>query len=613
MQASMVHRGPDGEGLWVAGDGMVGLAHRRLSIIDLSEKASQPMQNETGDILITYNGEIYNHLEIRAELMQRGHQFFTDGSDTETIIKAYEQWGVDSVQRFRGMFAFGLWDDRRQSLFLARDPFGIKPLYHGWFNDHFYFASEIKAILEDPIVPREVNEKGLYDFLSFMCVPAPETLFKGIEKLPAGHAMLLDREGTRKVWQYWEVFDDVRDLEGYSEEAIACQLLSELEESVKYHGLADVPVGVFLSGGIDSSCNAVLFDRNTDGQIKTFTTGFSQSDSYDNEFQFARQVANQIRSDHHEVTISPEMFLSFLPDLIKHQDEPIADPVCVPVYFVSKLASDNNIKVCQVGEGSDELFWGYPIWKKHLYLDRYKNNPLVSGGLTLLNFFLNSRKSAGKVWVREYIRRAANREPSFWTGAECYPESLKSRIISQDFKKRLGGYSSYTVVANLRERFLSHRAADEHLAWMTYSNLKLRLPELLLMRVDKMSMAVSLETRVPFLDKKFVSYAMSIPENLKTKNGELKHVLKRAVKNIIPHELIHRKKQGFGAPVTDFYRHGLGKVAREMITEFVATTDYFDPQNVNNFIMHSGSAGFWYFLNLACWHKAYIRQETLQI
>lgn len=611
MRDRMVHRGPDGSGAWVSPSRAVGLAHRRLSIIDLSEAAAQPMQSADGTLCIVYNGEVYNHLELRRELEQAGAKFRTDHSDTETILHAYRHWGPDCVKRLRGMFAFAIWDERKKSLFMARDPFGIKPLYYSKTDAGIHFASEIKAILADSSIPRQVDETAMYDYLTFMCVPAPRTLFAGIHKLPAGHTLTLTSAGAMKVERYWDIFDDVEDLSAYSQKDYEERLLAELKNSVKVHGLADVPVGVFLSGGIDSSCNAILFNEVGGGQIKTFTVGYSQSDSYQNEFQFAQRVAKDIGSDHHEYVISPSDFINFIPELIHHQDEPIADPVCVPVYFVSKLAADNGIKVCQVGEGSDELFMGYSIWKDHYRLTSYAHNPLGRLGLTMLRAGLSTVKY-NKMLHYEYVDRALKVGYSMLGSADVLPEFAKRALITPAYAKRLGGYSSYSVLDDIRRDFLKKAPESDYLKWMTYINMKLRLPELLLMRVDKMSMSVSLETRVPFLDKKFVSYVMSIPEKVLVKNLELKGLLKKSIHGILADDLIYRKKQGFGAPVRDFRKYGLGSLANEIIREFTQKTDYFIPGKMEEMVLNRSSATFWYLFNLACWHKTYILGEDLE-
>src|SRR6185503_19231236 len=379
MRDTMTHRGPDGAGSWISDDGNVGLAHRRLSIIDLSTSASQPMANGDRTVWVTFNGEIYNHVELRNELKRLGRtEWQTDHSDTEVILQAYEAWGIDCIKRFRGMFAFGLWDSRDGKLWLVRDRLEKKPLYWAEFNGRFYFASEIKAIIADPSVPRAIDEEAVFHYLTFMTTPAPMTMFQGIKKLGAGQRMCVTRQGHHEVEQWWDVFDNVKKDHQRSDDQWAKVVRDSLAEAVRYRGVADVPVGVFLSGGIDSSTNAALFsmESGTKG-VKTFTIGYKNAATYSNEHEYARQVAKLYKTQHHEINISAKDVIDFLPRLVHHQDEPIADPVCIPVYYVSELARKNGVVVAQLGEGSDELFWGYPFWRVALRLQKLNNVPFL--------------------------------------------------------------------------------------------------------------------------------------------------------------------------------------------------------------------------------------------
>jgi asparagine synthase (glutamine-hydrolysing) len=372
MRDSIAHRGPDGAGTWVSPDGRVGFGHRRLAIVDLSDAASQPMAVEDGTVLVTYNGEIYNHAEIRRELEATGrHRFRTDHSDTEVLLRAYLEWGVECLSRFRGMFAFALWDARSRKLWLVRDRIGIKPLYYSIHHDRLVFGSEIKALLADPEQPRAVDEDSLFHYLSFLTTPGPETLFAGIRKLAAGTWLLADGDGRIEERRYWDALDVPLRTDGASDDAIAAGLLDELRTAVRLHKVGDVPVGVFLSGGIDSSTNATLFAEDATSTVKTFSIGYdSDYGTYRNELGYARDVADRLGAEHHELRLTQKDLVDFLPRMVALQDEPIADPVCVPVYYVSKLARDAGVIVAQVGEGADELFWGYPNWRRALRLQR---------------------------------------------------------------------------------------------------------------------------------------------------------------------------------------------------------------------------------------------------
>lgn len=610
MRDVMSHRGPDGAGLWISPDHKVGLGHRRLSIIDLSEAANQPMTNEDGRLWIVFNGEIYNHAAIRTELEHiGGHQWTTDHSDTEVILHAFEEWGIECIHRFRGMFAFALWDANRRELWLVRDRIGIKPLYYSIHNGRITFGSEIKALLEDPDQPRTVNEEAFYHYLSFLTTPAPQTLFAGIEKLPGGTWLRVSADGRIDEHRYWDVLDNTVSFEGASEEEIATCLLEELRTAVHLRKVSDVPVGIFLSGGIDSSTNAALFSEGETGQIKTFTIGYQgEYDSYPNETRFARLMADRVGAEHHELLLTVDDLIDFLPQMIHLQDEPIADPVCVPVYYVSKLARDNGVIVCQVGEGSDELFWGYPGWKQLLRLQELDSLPVPN---SLKRLGLKAIELLGKSssFYYEFLRRGGSDQPVFWGGAEAFPEVTKRRLLSPRLREQFRGLTSWEALHPIWQRFQSRAKDPSALQWMSYVDLNYRLPELLLMRVDKMSMGVSLEARVPFLDHKFVELAMSIPQSLKTKNGELKYLLKKTVRGLIPDEIIDRPKQGFGVPVHEWFFGRLGDWMRRELDEFCHETDFLDKKAVMGLFEQQQAAQIWYLMNFALWWKEYVQQR----
>jgi asparagine synthase (glutamine-hydrolysing) len=613
MRDSMPHRGPDGADAWISPDRRVGLGHRRLSIIDLSPQASQPMCNEDGTLRVIFNGEIYNHAEIRAELESRGgHVWKTDHSDTEVILHAFEEWGIDSVRRFRGMFAIALWDGRNRELWLIRDRIGIKPLYYAVRNGRVSFGSEIKAILQDPAQPREVNEEALYHYLSFLITPAPQTLFEGILKLPPGTYLRFGEDGTSFQSRYWDVWDHTEPLVSASEDEIGEQLLAELRTAVKLRKISDVPVGVFLSGGIDSSTNVALFSEGEGGlPVKTFSIGYDADyKSYHNELHYARRMAEFSGADYHEKILTQKDLLEFLPQMVRLQDEPIADPVCFPVYFVSKLARDNGVIVCQVGEGADELFCGYPSWKFRILLQRLNDSPapqaLKQFGLGCFRMLGNSEG-----YAYEGLRRGLLQQPIFWGGAEGLTEERKKNLLSPRLRRQFAGLTSWEALKPIRQRFEEKAWEKSPLNWMSYLDLNFRLPELLLMRVDKMSMGVSLEARVPFLDHKFVELAMSIPQAVKIKNGKLKYILKKSIQGLIPDELIHRKKQGFGFPVHDWFMAELGAYARRTLSEVCAETELFNPRSVTALLAdRAQTRNAWLVLNFALWWKESIARST---
>ena len=608
MRDTMAHRGPDGFGTWVAADGRVGLGHRRLSIIDLSDAAAQPMSNEDDTLWISFNGEIYNHAEIRNELERvGGHRWKTDHSDTEVILHAFEQWGIDCLEKFRGMYAIGLWDGRKRELWLIRDRLGIKPLYYSIHHGRITFASEIKALLTDPDQKRAVDEEALYHYLSFLTTPAPQTLFDGIRKLSCATWLRVKEDGRIQEHRYWDVWDHTISLTGLPEEEIARKLLAELRTAVSLRKVSDVPVGVFLSGGIDSSTNAALFSEGEGRPVRTFTIGYAgEYESYRNEVHYARRMAREVGAEYHERLLTMDDLIAFLPEMVRLQDEPIADPVCVPVYYVSKLARDNGVIVCQVGEGADELFWGYPDWRTALTLQKWDDLPvprvLKRAGLTALRFF-----GKEETVYYEWLRRGAEGIPVFWGGAEAFTEAQKRRLLSPRLRERFKELTSWQVLRPIRQRYEDKAWERSPLQWMSYLDLNLRLPELLLMRVDKMSMGVSLEGRVPFLDHKFVELAMSIPEAVKTRHGVAKYILKKAVRGIIPDELIDRRKQGFGVPVHEWFFGRLGDRARKELDVFLNATDYLDRTFVMSLVARNSGPSVWYLLNFALWWKEYIR------
>lgn len=609
MRDTMIHRGPDGGDTWVSKDKKVGFGHRRLSIIDLSTAATQPMSNEDGSVWITFNGEIYNHAEIRKELEALNkYKWKTHHSDTEVIVHAFEEWGIDCIQKFRGMFAIGIWDDRKKELYLIRDRIGIKPLYYSIHDGRLTFASEIKALLKDPDQKRAVNEDAFFHYLSFLTTPAPNTLFEGIKKLPGATYLKVTLDGTIEEKRYWDVWENTDPMTDWSEEKISKKILDDLRTAVQYRKVSDVPVGIFLSGGIDSSTNVALFSEGeTSKKVKTFSIGYDQDyGSYKNELHYAKMVADQFGAQYFERKLTIDDLMGFLPEMIHLQDEPIADPVCVPVYFVSKLARDNGVVVCQVGEGSDELFWGYPTWKLKLQLQNANDWPVPKSfkklglwGLRLLG--------KDKGWPYDALSKVVQDKPVFWGGAESFTGRQKMDLMSDRLKKKFEGRTSFESIKPIWDRFQKSAWDKSHLNWMTYIDLNLRLPELLLMRVDKMSMGVSLEGRVPFLDHKFVETAMSIPSEIKTKNGTLKHILKKAVRGVIPDEIIDRKKQGFGVPVYEWLFDKLGEDIKKELRDFTARTDFFDSKTIEEYLKTPGSQ-LWYLYNFALWHKTYIEQ-----
>jgi asparagine synthase (glutamine-hydrolysing) len=606
MREAMPHRGPDGAETWVSDDARVGLGFRRLAIIDLSPAAMQPMPNEDGSIRLVFNGEIYNHAEIRAELEALGgHRWRTDHADGEVIVHAFEEWGIDCLRRFRGMFALALWDGRSGELWLARDRIGIKPLYWAVHRGRLVFASEIKALLTDPQLERAVDEESLYHYLSFLTAPAPRTLFRGVSKLPGGSWLRAGLDGDIRVERWWDAWDEVQPLEGRTDAELAALLLDELRTSVRYRKVSDVPVGVFLSGGIDSSTNAMLFSEGEERPVQTFSIGYDADyASYPNELEWAKLAADAAGAAYHERILSLDDALAFLPEMVRLQDEPIADPVCVPLYYVSELARAEGVVVAHAGEGADELFHGYPRWKAMLGLERANALPVPRLAKRLGLAALGAAR-VGASWHAEYLRRGTEGLPVFWGGAEAFTEASKAQLLSSRLRADLDGLSSWDALLPIRERFDAAAWEPSALNWMTYLDLNLRLPELLLMRVDKMSMGVGLEARVPFLDHRVVGLALSMPTAAKTRGGELKHVLKLAVRGVLPDVLVDRPKQGFRMPVDEWFGERLGDHTRRELDAFCRETDLLDRTAVAERLERPGRDA-WYLLNLALWWREWM-------
>jgi asparagine synthase (glutamine-hydrolysing) len=629
MRDTMTHRGPDDAGVYVTKDRRVGLGNRRLAIVDLSPAGRNPMSNEDERVWITFNGEIYNHESLRSGLEAKGHRY-RSRTDTETIVHLYEERGLDFVQELEGDFAIGLWDQSARRLVLARDRIGVKPLYYTVAAGRLIFASEIKAILEHPSITRDIDEQALYHYLSFLATPAPQTLFAGIQKLPAGCMLTCDESGDVKITRYWDAIAtrSDNDASGMDERDVAEEVRRLLTESIGKRMMSDVPFGVFLSGGIDSTANVALMARLMDRPVRTFTVGFKDDPEY-NEIDEARDVAREYGTDHHEILISQQDLIDFLPALVFHQDEPIADPVCVPIYYVSKLARETGTSVIQVGEGSDELFCGYDQYTNYLKLHDYGwryleklprpvRRALAATGQSLLRVGGDQLPSNWRKLAPDLLRRLGDGEEAFWSGALFFDETHKHQLFRPEARRRLmngsgSDFSSYSVVRADLDRLFAARPEADLLERMTYQELKLRLAELLLMRVDKMTMATSVEARVPFLDHKLVEFAMTIPQQMKYQNGETKHILKRALKGVVPDRVLERKKKGFGAPVSEWMLDRMGGFVEEaLLNSPLRRRELFDYSFIKKLLDEHRSGrvdyGFflWSLLNLSLWYERWI-------
>jgi asparagine synthase (glutamine-hydrolysing) len=616
MNYSLKHRGPDDEGIYI--DKNLGFGHRRLSIVDLSG-GHQPMCNEDGSIWITFNGEIYNHNSLSRTLKELGHKYETR-CDTETILHLYEEKGLDCLEEMEGMFAFAIWDKRIRRLFLARDRLGIKPLYYTFQGGVFIFASEIKAILQHPKVNIDLDETALYHYLTFAATPSPNTLFKNICKLPNGHYLTMDEQGNCKIVTYWDpLANSHTNGKSYGVEYYAGKIRELLEESIEAKMMSDVPVGAFLSGGIDSTTNVAIMSRLTGRQLETFSVGFKTEAKY-NEFEFARQCAREFETNHHEILIDENDLVKYVPEMVYTQDEPIADPVCVPLYYLSKLARENSVIVLHVGEGSDELFCGYPFWIILLKLCRLNERYFNLLPSWLRRAVYQRVKPFFKVFNRrtesELLRRASYDQRVFWGGSFVFSEEEKMGLLTSQYKNRNRELDSYSVVERSYQRFKRLRPEGDLLGEMIYFDLNFRLPELLLMRVDKITMSQSIEARVPFLDHRLVEFGMEIPTNVKIANDIPKFILKKAVEGIIPRNIINRKKQGFDAPVREWFSGKLSSyVSEKLLNSPIKKREIFNLPYIEDMLQthvnRKANHGYrlWNLVNLFSWYEHWIENN----
>lgn len=607
MRGAMPRQGPDDGADWIAPDGMIGMAHNGPPGIGLSAGVGQPVRSEDGSICLACNGEIYNHADIRQELIALGgHRWKTDRGDREVILRAFEQWGIECLHRFRGAFAMALWDGRSRELWLVRDRIGIKPLYYSLHHGRLNFASEIKALLEDPGQPRALNETAFFHYLSFQASPAPETFFEGIRKLPPGTWLRIREDGQIIERRYWDVWDHAKPLTGTPVEEIRRRLLEHLRDAVRAQKEGDAPVGVMLSGGVDSGANAALFSEGEERAMRAFTIGFhGENSSYSDETGYARCMAEQAGARYHERFLSVEDLIDFVPALTRLQDEPIADPMCALLYYAGKLARDNGVAVCQIGEGADELFCSYPSWKRALRLQRLDAWP-VPRALKGLGISALRLLGKGNADYTEWLRRGAEGLPVFWGGEDKFGQAEKMRLLGPRLNSKFAGLTSWEVLRPIHERFLAKAWDTAPINWMSYLDLNLRVPELLLMRVDKMGLGAGLEARLPFLDHKFVEFAMGIPAGLKASGGELKSLLKSSLRGLVPDGILDRKMPKTGRPMDEWALRRLGNTMREELGAFCKRTGLIDFRAVEGYAARSQGYHLWYLYNFALWHRRYI-------
>lgn len=611
MNRRILHRGPDDEGFFIEEN--VGLAMRRLSIIDV-KAGHQPLSNENRDIWIVYNGEIYNHAELREDLEKKGHQYRTR-SDTETIVHLYEEYGRDCVKHLRGMFAFVIWDRRRRVLFAARDRLGIKPFYYRWDGKAFLFASEIKSILAYPDVSAEFNRSTLAEYLAFGYIAGAETMYSGIRKLMPGHTLELTERGQPKIERYWDLTTQEDEIPRGRDYYVQ-HYRELLEGAVKSHLMSDVPLGMFLSGGLDSSAVAALATRIRGDQIKTFAVGYGE-ESF-SELRYAREVAEHIRSDHHEVRLSREEFFDSLPRLIWHEDEPIVWPSSVSLYFVARLAR-KHVTVVLTGEGSDETLAGYTryAWTvMNARMDKAYRTVTTSGIRSLVRKAIHASPLSATLHRKldhTFLVRDGNSWPSF------YYDNFYSAFSAADQAELLTPAAKAAATDAYAGSMQAWERSDgDMLHRLLYADINSYLIELL-MKQDQMSMAASVESRVPFLDHVLVEFTARIPAQFSLKGMAGKFVLKQAVEDLLPRSIIYRQKMGFPTP-WEYWLAGpqLDDLERMLLEPRSSDRGYFQPEALkrifaehrNKFRDHGNK--IWRLMNLEVWQRVMVDGEPAE-
>ncbi len=612
MRDTLVHRGPDDAGNFI--DGGIGLGHRRLSIVDLGG-GHQPMTNEDGQIQIVFNGEIYNHRDHRPMLESRGHRYRTS-SDTETIIHLYEEFGIEAVQYLRGMFAFAIWDGGKQRLVIARDRLGVKPVYYALSPDgELFFASEIKALIEARAVKPELNYDVLSDFAANRYTSGNETLFRGVRRLPPGHTLVW-QEGKVEIARFWDV-SFAKHESPLSDREYIEQFDQLFRESVRLRLMADVPLGMFLSGGIDSTAIAGVMSKLVSDPIKTFSVAFAEREA--NELEFARMAARAFKTEHHEIVVSPKEFFDALPAMVYQEDEPIAHPSSIPLYFVSKLAAE-HVKVVLTGEGSDELLAGYDKYRKTIYnlaIGRAYNSVVPSPLRGLVKQAIEN--GSGALAVRQKLARTFLCVPSdiesiYFDNFSVFSRSRQQSLFTAETRARMTESDPYRTSLALMGEADAVTMLDQLLA----ADMKTYLHELL-MKQDQMSMAASIESRVPFLDHKLVEFAARLPERMKLRGLTTKYILRQAMADKIPAEILTRKKMGFPVPVGAWLRGEF----RSLLDEYVLGAramerGIFEPDFVRNLVARheageNHAERLWMLMNFEIWQRRFLDGEEQKL
>lgn len=611
MTASLRHRGPDDGGLWISPDRFVALGHRRLSILDLSVNGHQPMIGASGSVLV-YNGELYNYPTLRGRFRPES---LRSTSDTEVLLRCFESDGERCLENLNGMFAFAVWDPTARRLLLARDRVGIKPLYYTTLGGVFAFASEIRALLTLPWVSARLDEEALASFLSFNHLQPPETMFKGIAKFHPGHRMVVDKSGIREYAPFWKpVWSQI--IAG-SEAELQTLLLNQLGDSVRRQMVSDVPVGAFLSGGVDSSAIVGLACQNTDRPLTTYSIGFDGLPDY-TELDYARQVARKFKTNHIERVVRKEELSEFLPRLVEVFDEPLADATSIPIYFISELARANGTKVVLTGDGADELFCGYRRWATQA-----KILPWYRAYLRSPAWLRKSARSAFGLFDQsspryELLRQAAAGHEVYW-GAGGFRESARQDALSPDYLRRLKNADPYSTVHRGRVAYRAafpNPAMQSDVNWLCYNGFVDAVPNFYCHRADSIGMAHSIELRVPFLDNTIVDLAFSLPWETKLKHGIPKHLLKKALEPLLPQEVLYRRKMGFCVPVREWSNDIFVPYIDKHLRSFCKETGLFREAGLRQQLRQASAGdqnhafGLWNLYFLMAWMRRWVLGRT---
>lgn len=604
MTDAIAHRGPNDQGWYVKNN--IGLGNRRLSIIDLSPAGHQPMSNHSKTIWITFNGEIYNFKELREQLVKKGYQFASH-TDTECIIYLYQEYGIKCLNYLRGMFAFAIWDETKKQLFLARDRLGKKPLKYYIDKEKIVFASELKAILKDPTIPKEPDFEAIHHYLSLQYTPTPHTGFKGIYKLPPGHYATISSQGIIHIQQYWQLDHSKKTYKSKSQ--WSKEIIEQLKESVRLRMIADVPIGAFLSGGIDSSLIVALMRMITSKPIQTFTISFAEN-NYD-ESSFARIVAEKFNTHHTEFKVTPDV-INILPDIVRAYEEPFADSSAIPSWYLSQMTRQ-HVTVALNGDGGDENFAGYQRYNilkflsmAHIFPLSLRKKIIAPLAQFLLGLWNNPRQEKAKV-LFESIQHSLGK--TYFYLISYFNDEQKQKLYKQNFIKHLNSPHTSSII---EEKLSIVRSKNDLIDSLLALDIKTYLPDDLLTKIDIASMAHSLEVRSPFLDHIFMEFTSTIPSSLKLMGQTNKYILKKAIKDVLPTPIINRRKMGFQAPISVWFKKDLnGYLRQHLLSKNTAILEWFNAKEIENLIYShqknktSYAHQLWALLTLEHWHKVF--------